>query len=104
MLHEGQPGGERGGGASRQPSETTFRGPTLSVTSRCAANTRHPLDDTGVAQEQLARIEASIGSIRLTRIVLRRAALPMATVVCILDAPHLPSVLLSRERRNVALL
>lgn len=63
------------------------------------------LDDEGVAlaHEQLARIEASIGHIRLTRTILRRAALPMATVVRTLDALHLASALVLRERRGLAL-
>ena len=63
------------------------------------------LDDAGVgaAQQQLARIEASIGRIRLTRVVLSRAALPMATAVKTLDALHLASALLFQERRNAVL-
>jgi len=64
------------------------------------------LDDTGVADahEVLARIEEAIGSIPLTRPVLRRAALPMATVVRTVDAIHLASALLLRERRAVPLI
>ena len=63
------------------------------------------LDDAGVvaAQEQLARIEASIGRIRVTRVVLSRASLPMATAVRTLDAVHLASALLFQERRSVSL-
>lgn len=63
------------------------------------------LDDAGVvaAQEQLARIEASIGRIRLTRVVLSRASLPMATAVKTLDALHLASAMLFQERRGVPL-
>ena len=63
------------------------------------------LDDAGVvaALEQLARIEASIGRIALTRVVLRRASLPMATVVKTLDALHLASALLFQERRGMSL-
>ena len=53
--------------------------------------------------EELARIEGAIGSIPLTRPVLRRAALPMATVVRTPDAIHLASALLLRERRGVTL-
>ena len=62
------------------------------------------LDDAGVADahQELARIEEAIGSIPLTRPVLRRAALPMATVVQTLDAIHLASALLLRERRGLA--
>jgi predicted nucleic acid-binding protein len=63
------------------------------------------LDDDGVvvAQEQLAHLEAGIGRINLTRVVLRRASLPMATAVKTLDALHLASALLFRERRAVSL-
>ena len=61
------------------------------------------LDDAGVADvhDMLTRIEAAIGSIPLTRPVLQRAALPMATVVKTLDAIHLASALLLRERRAI---
>lgn len=63
------------------------------------------LDDAGVvaAQEELTRIEASLGRIRLTRVVLSRASLPMATAVKTLDALHLASALLFRERRGASL-
>lgn len=63
------------------------------------------LDDGGVvaAQEQLTRLEAGIGRIRLTRIVLSRASLPMATAVKTLDALHLASALLFQERRGLSL-
>lgn len=58
------------------------------------------LDDPGVAraQEELLRIEGVIGRISLTRMVIHRASLPMATVVRTLDAIHLASALLYRER------
>ncbi len=64
------------------------------------------LDDEGVAQAQeaLAGIEQGIGSIRMARIVLRRASLPMATVVKTLDAIHLASALLFQERRSQAVI
>jgi predicted nucleic acid-binding protein len=55
-----------------------------------------------VAHEELTRIEDTIGSIALTRPVLQRAALPLATVVKTLDAIHLASAMLFRERRGVA--
>jgi len=63
------------------------------------------LDDAGVAlaQEELGKIESGIGLIRLSRVVLRRAALPMATVVRTLDALHLATALVFRERRNESL-
>ena len=63
------------------------------------------LDDQGVAdaREQLNRIESAITTVALSRPVLQRAALPMATVVKTLDAIHLASALLLRERRGVEL-
>jgi predicted nucleic acid-binding protein len=63
------------------------------------------LDDQGVAdaREQLSRIEGAIATIALSRPVLQRAALPMATVVKTLDAIHLASAMLLRERRGVEL-
>ncbi len=64
------------------------------------------LDDPGVvtAQERLAGLEATVGRISLTRVVLRRASLPMATAVKTLDGLHLASALLFQERRGVALI
>ncbi len=63
------------------------------------------LDDDGLADahHDLARIERAIGTIRLTRPVLHRAALPMPAVVKTLDAIHLASALLLRERRAPSL-
>jgi len=63
------------------------------------------LDDQGVAdaREQLSRIEGAITTVALSRPVLQRAALPMATVVKTLDAIHLASAMLLRERRGVEL-
>jgi len=64
------------------------------------------LDDQGVvsAQRELVRIEGTIGRIGLTRAVLRRAALPMATAVKTLDAIHIASAMLFQERRGTQLL
>lgn len=61
------------------------------------------LDDRGVATsvQALERLEGAIGRIALTRGVLRRASLPMGTVVRTLDAIHLASALQFRERRAV---
>ena len=58
------------------------------------------LNDTEVAaaQEELTRLERGIGRIGLTRLVLRRAALPMATAVKTLDALHLASAMIFQER------
>ena len=55
------------------------------------------------AHEELRRIEEAIGMIRLSRPVLQRAALPLATAVKTLDAIHLSSALLLRERRGIPL-
>jgi hypothetical protein len=60
-------------------------------------------DDVAAARAQLAKIESTISTILLSRAVLQRAALPMATVVKTLDAIHLASALLCRERRQPAL-
>lgn len=62
------------------------------------------IGDRGVvlAQEHMAAFERSIGRIGLTRAVLRRASLPMATVVKTLDALHLASALLFQERRGAS--
>jgi len=64
------------------------------------------LDDAGVADAhaELARIERSLGRVRLTRRVLERAAQPMATAVRTLDAIHLASALLLRERHPESML
>jgi hypothetical protein len=60
------------------------------------------LDDEAVAasHEQLSRIEASIGFIAITPLVLQRASAPMPTVVKNLDSIHLASALLFQERRG----
>jgi predicted nucleic acid-binding protein len=60
------------------------------------------LDDEGVADahQELVRIERFIGQVPLTRLVLRRAALPLPTVVKTLDAIHLTSALILRERQG----
>lgn len=62
------------------------------------------LDDNGVREShrELARIERCVGSLTLTRDVLRRAALPMPTVVKTLDAIHLTSALMLREKLDAA--
>ena len=63
------------------------------------------LDDDGVADArgELARIESVMASIPLSRPVVERASLPMATVVKTLDALHLASAMLLRERLRIAL-
>lgn len=64
------------------------------------------LDDAGVAlaHDELARVEPALGRIGLTKAVLRRASLPLATSVKTLDALHLASALLFQERRGVAVI
>ena len=59
------------------------------------------LDDDGLADAHhgLAQMERSIGAVPVTRPVLQRAGLPMPTAVRTLDAIHLASALLLRERR-----
>jgi uncharacterized protein len=57
-------------------------------------------DQVGAFHGALGGIERALETIRLTRLVLGRAALPMATPVKTLDALHLASALLWRERRN----
>jgi predicted nucleic acid-binding protein len=63
------------------------------------------LDDIGVmeAHRELGRIEICIGTVSLTRGILRRASLPMPTAVKTLDAIHLTSALMLREKLNVPL-
>ena len=65
-----------------------------------AALNDHELADV---HHDLTRIERAIGAIPLTRPVLHRAALPMPTTVKTLDAIHLASALLLRERRIASL-
>jgi uncharacterized protein len=63
------------------------------------------LDDLGVmeAHRELGRIEQCIGMVPLTRAVLRRASLPMPTIVKTLDAIHLTSALVLREKLDAPL-
>lgn len=63
------------------------------------------LGDDGVAdaREELARIESVLATIPLSRPVADRASLPMATVVKTLDALHLASAMLLRERLRIPL-
>jgi predicted nucleic acid-binding protein len=60
-------------------------------------------DELAAMTGELERIERGIGRIALSRAVLRRAAQPMGTIVRTLDAIHLASALLFRERRGVDL-
>ena len=61
------------------------------------------LDDEGVAssRQQLDTIESGLGFMAVTKAVLHRASLPMATAVRTLDALHVVSALLVKERRGV---
>lgn len=58
------------------------------------------LDDDGVANArgELSRIETTLSRVPLSRPVVERASLPMATVVKTLDALHLATAMLIRER------
>ncbi len=60
------------------------------------------LDDAGVAEahQELARIEGFLGYVPFTPLVLRRASMPMPTIVKTLDAIHLTSALLLRDRKG----
>ncbi|MCC6764728.1 MAG: type II toxin-antitoxin system VapC family toxin [Deltaproteobacteria bacterium] len=60
-------------------------------------------DQVGAFHRALGRIVRTIDCIRVTRLVLGRAALPMATPVKTLDALHLASALLWRERHDAEL-
>ena len=57
-------------------------------------------DQVGAFHGALARIERTVDGIRVSRLALGQAALPMATPVKTLDALHLASALLWRERRS----
>jgi predicted nucleic acid-binding protein len=61
------------------------------------------LDDEDVAasRQQLDTIETGLGFMPVTKTVLHRASLPMATAVRTLDALHVVSALLVQERRGV---
>jgi predicted nucleic acid-binding protein len=63
------------------------------------------LDDAGVIamQDAIARTERSLALVPISRAVLRRASLPLATPVRTLDAIHLATALLLQERREPAL-
>jgi uncharacterized protein len=62
-------------------------------------------DDASVvaAQQALARVEGTLACVRITRAVVQRASMPMGTVVKTLDALHLATALLLRERRGIEL-
>jgi hypothetical protein len=61
-------------------------------------------EQVGDFQQELARVERAVGSIALTRAVIRRAGQPMGTPVKTLDTIHLTSALIVRERRQSAVL
>lgn len=64
------------------------------------------LDDDGVAHigAELRRIERAINRIALSRSVFDRASMPMPTIVKTLDAIHLATGLLVRERLHADLI
>jgi predicted nucleic acid-binding protein len=63
------------------------------------------LDDRAVAalQQEIGSLEAAIAVVEVDSMVLRRAGLPMPTVVKTLDAIHLATALLLVERHGVDL-
>ena len=64
------------------------------------------LVDQAVARtiEELLLFERASGRIRLTRSVLHRSAMPMPTLLKTLDAIHLSSALMLRERKSTDVL
>jgi predicted nucleic acid-binding protein len=58
---------------------------------------------TAALLQHAATIEDAISIVPLTRTILRRAALPMATPVRTLDAIHIATALVMRERSDVPL-
>ena len=56
--------------------------------------------DVGTFQRELGRVERSVGTVALTRAVLRSAARPMGTPVRTLDAIHLASAMAVQQRRH----
>jgi len=60
-------------------------------------------DQMAVANQRLAHIERAITRIRLSRPVVHEASRTMPTVVKTLDAIHLASAVLLRERRHIDL-
>jgi predicted nucleic acid-binding protein len=63
------------------------------------------IDDRATAAllQHTATIEEALSMVPLTRTILRRAALPMATPVRTLDAIHLATALVMRERTDAPL-
>jgi len=62
--------------------------------------------DQAVAQtmEELLLFERAIGSIRMSRSVLRQSAAPMPTILKTLDAIHVTSAIMLRERKSTDVL
>jgi len=63
-------------------------------------------DDANVAEatEELIQIERTLRRIRLSRSIVQEASKTMPTIVKTLDAIHLASAILIRERRGIELL
>jgi len=55
-------------------------------------------DDVAIAGTQLRRLERTIARVRFTPAILERAAAPMPTLVKTLDAIHIATATLLRER------
>ncbi|MCK6556929.1 hypothetical protein L6Q96_20490 [Candidatus Binatia bacterium] len=88
--------------------KTAYASEMLGVEARRAVDRLRltgALDDAAVvaAIATLARVERGLRHVALSRAVLRRASLPMGTVVKTLDALHLASALLLRERQHIEL-
>ena len=60
-------------------------------------------DDVAHAGVQLRKLERVLSKVRLTAAVLERASLPMPTIVKTLDAIHIASASLVREKSHVSL-
>ena len=60
-------------------------------------------DDVAHAGVQLRKLERVISKVRLTAAVLERASLPMPTIVKTLDAIHIASASLVREKSHTSL-
>lgn len=88
--------------------DEAFASELLSVDSRRVIDRLRlggSLDDVAVANlhDSLRTIEETLGIVRLTRSILRRAAQPMATAVSTLDAVHLATALALKDERVVDL-
>ena len=70
------------------------------VIDRLRIEGRIPVPALIALHRELSTIEEAIATVRLTRTVLHRAALPMATPTGTLDAIHIATALMLRERSD----